>query len=78
VMVRIKQKPDSLTLEIKDNGKGFDQKQKLKGIGLVNIFQRAEAYNGKTSIETSPGNGCKVYVDFALGVPPQDTAIKQN
>ena len=55
-----------LTLEISDNGKGFDQQQKAGGIGLDNIIQRADSYNGKVKIESSPGKGCKLNAGFLL------------
>ena len=55
-----------LNLEIYDNGKGFDTKEKHKGIGLTNITHRAETYNGKVNIESSPGNGCRIYIEFTL------------
>lgn len=68
VFVKLKHEKKFLTLEISDNGKGFDQKQKAKGIGLANIYHRAEAYNGSVVIETNPGLGCKVKVVFAYPV----------
>lgn len=55
-----------LTLEISDNEKGFDPQQRAGGTGLDNIIQRANSYNGKVKIETSPGNGCKLNAVFLL------------
>lgn len=50
-------------LIISDDGIGFDKtKQKSSGIGFVNIFNRVDAYNGKTEITTYPGNGCTLTV----------------
>ena len=49
-------------MEIKDNGAGFDKKEKKNGIGLSNIFNRAEAYNGTAAIESAPGKGCVLTV----------------
>jgi PAS domain S-box-containing protein len=66
VIVKARQTNTSLSLEIIDNGKGFDMKQKPKGIGLTNIIFRAETYNGKVTIESSPGNGCSLLIDFTL------------
>lgn len=51
------------SLDISDDGIGFDKtKQKAKGIGFINIFNRVDAYNGKTEIITFPGNGCTLTV----------------
>lgn len=66
VKISLTRYPGSLTLEIYDNGQGFDPIQKGKGIGLTNIIYRAEAYNGKVKIDSSPGNGCRISIIFAL------------
>ena len=59
----------SLILEITDNGIGFDPKERRRGIGLGNIFHRAEIYNGTVHIDSSAGNGCRLWISFedALG-----------
>jgi PAS domain S-box-containing protein len=50
-------------LTISDDGIGFDKaKQKANGIGFINIFNRVDAYNGKTEIITEPGNGCSLNI----------------
>ncbi|MBN2683263.1 MAG: tetratricopeptide repeat protein [Bacteroidales bacterium] len=49
---------------VEDDGKGFDQNTTSKGMGLNNIAQRVEYYNGKLEIETKPGSGCKTLVIF--------------
>jgi signal transduction histidine kinase len=46
------------TLQIRDNGNGFKMGEKPKGVGLTNIFNRAELLNGKVSIDSAPGKGC--------------------
>lgn len=49
---------------IMDNGKGFDPAAKHKGIGLTNIINRAEVFNGKVKIQSAPGEGCLLQVTF--------------
>jgi PAS domain S-box-containing protein len=66
IKIIMTQQDDRLTLEISDNGKGFDRNQKFKGIGLNNIIHRAETYNGEVTIESSPGHGCKIFIQFIL------------
>jgi PAS domain S-box-containing protein len=53
-----------LSLAISDNGKGCNLAcEKLKkGVGLYNIANRAELFNGKLTIITSPGKGFKLNV----------------
>jgi PAS domain S-box-containing protein len=53
---------DSLYVSIKDDGKGFDTEQKRRGIGLVNMSNRVESFNGELIIDSSPGNGCEVRI----------------
>ena len=57
---------DYVNLTIEDNGVGFNVKQKRKGIGLTNIMNRAESYNGSVNIISEPGKGCKLIVEVPL------------
>ena len=48
----------TLRLEIKDNGKGFDlQNVRAGGMGLQNLYTRAEKIGGGLTIETAPNQG---------------------
>jgi len=53
-------------LTLKDNGQGFDTSAKPKGIGLRNIANRLLLNNGKMFIDSSPGNGCKLYISILI------------
>jgi PAS domain S-box-containing protein len=57
-----------ISLTISDNGKGFDQEKvkAKKGVGLYNIANRTELFNGRMNIITSPGNGCKLNIIIPL------------
>ena len=50
------------------DGKGFDTKQIQTGLGLRNIQTRLQLYKGHMKIESSPGEGCKLYVSFSAGL----------
>ena len=56
--------PDGSDIQIiiTDDGKGFDMNRKRKGVGISNIINRVESFNGKVQIESSAGNGCKMQV----------------
>jgi len=60
-----------IKLSITDNGHGFDPSRNRSGIGLTNIINRAELFNGKATINSSPGKGCRLQVDFKL-IPSED------
>jgi len=49
-----------------DDGDGFDTTQKSNGIGITNIISRAELFNGRVKIESSPGKGCRMQVSFSI------------
>ena len=57
-----------LVFSIKDNGKGFNTSSKRDGVGLKNIKNRAELYNGLVDVVSSPGNGCKISIRFKESV----------
>lgn len=66
VAISIYQYNEVLALTIIDNGKGFNMQEKRKGIGITNITNRAELFNGQVRIISSPGNGCRMEVSFRL------------
>ncbi len=66
VLIAVKRKINSIHLLIQDNGRGFDMEQVKRGIGLANIRNRAETFNGSLNIITSPGKGCSIEVMVPL------------
>jgi signal transduction histidine kinase len=66
VKILINESHGIIHLIIHDDGKGFNLSEKRNGIGLSNIFSRADAYNGKVHLISSPGNGCML--EFHLPV----------
>jgi signal transduction histidine kinase len=66
INISIQQNNNDLILLISDNGKGFNVNEKRKGIGITNITNRAELFNGQVNINSSPGHGCKMAVSFRI------------
>jgi PAS domain S-box-containing protein len=62
ISIGLYRKNNSFHLVIKDNGKGFDLETAKNGIGLINIRNRVEAFNGTLNITTSPGKGCCINI----------------
>lgn len=52
----------STTLEIRDDGKGFNKKAMPPGIGLKNMAERVEGLSGNFSIDTAPGEGTRISI----------------
>ena len=64
VKIELRKEKNDLILVITDNGKGFDTSAKGKGIGLKNIKNRAELYDGTVQIVCPPGKGCTMKIVF--------------
>ena len=55
-----------IALVIKDNGKGFDISKTKKGLGLHNIFNRVEYYQGTAQLDSAPSLGCMLKVEIPI------------
>ena len=64
--IRLHTNPGTVELEISDNGKGFDPQQTRQGIGLANIHERTQFYNGTVNIKATGGKGCTLQVSIPL------------
>ena len=62
--IKIADSKNCIALEIVDSGKGFDTSKERKGIGISNMINRVESFNGEINIKSSPGNGCIITVTF--------------
>jgi two-component system sensor histidine kinase UhpB len=64
VTIQLKQTNGILHLEVNDNGVGFDESQVRHGMGLNNIRSRLQVVNGSMQIQSQPGKGCTLAIDF--------------
>ncbi len=64
VRIQLKQTNGLLHLVINDNGVGFDANEVHHGMGLNNIRSRLQVVNGNMKIQSQPGQGCTLAVDF--------------
>jgi PAS domain S-box-containing protein len=62
VNIVIETRDKMIRVVVEDDGKGFELKSKRNGIGISNIINRAETFNGTVEIITNPGKGCKTIV----------------
>lgn len=65
VWVELVENYRSIDLIIRDDGKGFNPKEKSGGIGLTNIQNRAELLNGTLEIISAKNEGCLLKVRIA-------------
>jgi two-component system, NarL family, sensor histidine kinase UhpB len=66
VNISIKKQNKVLNIIVADDGKGFKVSSKRKGIGISNMINRIESYNGKIEIKSREGNGCKIFVSIPV------------
>jgi PAS domain S-box-containing protein len=64
IKIAIGETYDKLCLRISDDGVGFDTKTRKKGVGISNIFSRAELYKGDVKLISEPGKGCMLSITF--------------
>lgn len=64
--IQLMQKACKVILRVKDNGVGFNPNGKTQGVGLMNIKTRAALQKGVVKLNSSPGNGCEMIVEFSL------------
>ncbi len=66
VFIDLSEEREKIKLTITDDGKGHDLKAKKHGLGLRNIFNRAEFHKGTAQIFTEPGRGFKLQVQIPI------------
>lgn len=66
VQLNIKTKNGNLELLIADDGQGFDLSSVKKGAGLKNIQNRVYLNGGSLVIDSAPGKGCKISINFPI------------
>jgi two-component system, NarL family, sensor kinase len=66
VLVQCSQNENLFFITVEDNGRGFitTQSSMNKGIGLTNITNRVDFLNGKLEINSQPGEGTTVNIEF--------------
>jgi len=79
--VTVTQTPSELRVVVEDRGVGFEWQlslfeQRSEGFGLWSVADRVRAAAGEMTVDTAPGQGCRVSVVFPLGtiIPP----VRQN
>ncbi len=72
VRVRLGMDGETVRLQIRDNGSGFDlasvhlKKDSSRGLGLISMRERSEELGGTCRIESMPGKGTTITVEFPV------------
>lgn len=72
VDVLLERRDDQAVLIIEDNGKGYDPEEEAaagshKGLGVINMQERAALVGGTLEVESTPGAGTTLYVRVPVG-----------
>jgi signal transduction histidine kinase len=59
----------ALLIKITDDGKGFNPLIKRKGIGISNMINRVELFDGSVLIDSNPGQGCSIDIRIPYSSP---------
>ncbi|MBT2969879.1 MAG: hypothetical protein B6D72_07860 [gamma proteobacterium symbiont of Ctena orbiculata] len=63
-----------IALHIRDDGRGFDQSERGKGMGLLGMRERVETLNGKISLASEPNRG----VSIDIHIPFTSKAVERD
>ena len=66
ILVAIKIIDQILTMQIKDDGAGFDNEHLKGGIGFANMKRRTELFSGTFRLQSAPNKGCILQVEIPL------------
>jgi signal transduction histidine kinase len=66
VIIKLDSKMNFIDLLIEDDGKGFDPDASRRGIGINNIINRVQAFDGYIKIESAPNEGCKIIARISI------------
>jgi signal transduction histidine kinase len=80
--VSIRKNPDSIRMEIHDNGKSFQVEKVLfakrhKRLGLLGSRERVEMIGGKFGVESTPGKGTTISAEIPLAPPPPQKHVEK-
>ncbi len=64
--VSIRLEHQTLSLSVKDNGKGFIVESQSQGVGLRGMHERVNALKGKFQIHSAPGEGTLIDVELPV------------
>jgi signal transduction histidine kinase len=71
IEVVLEQAPHALRMHVVDDGKGFDPESLDRGLGLVGIRERVELLKGNCGVDTTPGEGTRLWIEIPF---PEEVA----
>ena len=78
VHIKLSENGNKIILLIRDNGKGFNPTVRAKGVGMINIQNRADLFNGTVEVDSAPGKGCQLQVMLTVKAAQAKEAAYQQ
>jgi signal transduction histidine kinase len=77
VEVQLEITPDSLVLEVRDNGRGVTAREteNPRSLGILGMRERALQFEGNVEIDGIPGKGTRVRVAIPFGSSPSVSEV---
>jgi signal transduction histidine kinase len=75
-VVEIHERGDTVDVEVRDDGGGFDPSVDTTGFGLLGMRERVELLDGRLQIDSSPGTGALVHASFPVRRRPVAAAAE--
>jgi len=66
IVIDLRQQDHTVTLQVSDNGRGFDEARIKAGNGLRNLRERARDIHSTLTITSAPGAGTRIYLQMPL------------
>jgi signal transduction histidine kinase len=66
VSITVTAEQDALTMVIADDGRGFDVRSTSRGLGLISMRERLEAFGGTFRVQSTPGAGTRLQATVPL------------
>ena len=66
INVQIVQQTDRISINVQDDGKGFNTEENLKGAGLQNISNRINSVGGTINFLSSKDQGTEIFIEIHL------------
>jgi signal transduction histidine kinase len=64
IQIRMQDARGVFTIEVSDNGCGFDPATTVRGNGLDNMERRLQSLKGSCLVQSQPGSGVRVILAF--------------
>lgn len=74
-IVQLSYNENILSITVEDNGVGF-KSDRLEGIGWINLKQRVNELHGQLTLNSEPGNGTSVYMEFETSLFVQNPPLE--